>query len=228
MATLKVHDLSGSEVGSVDIDTEAIAPSINRQLLHDAVVMYQANQRQGTRGAKTRGEVSGSTKKLYRQKGTGNARAGSKRTNVRRGGGTAYTIKTQDHSYRLNKKALRAATRMAIRSKIDDGQTVVVDDFGLKAPKTATVSKALKALGVDAGNVLLVTAETDTNVYKSGRNVPGVSVAPVRELNAFSVLHPKHMVITKAAIDRIADGSFAASETAASETAAVAEPAAAS
>ena len=87
MATLPVYDVSGSEVGKYEIDTEQIADRVNKQLLHDAVVMYQANQRQGSHNTKTRGEVSGTNKKLYRQKGTGHARAGSKRTNVRRGGG---------------------------------------------------------------------------------------------------------------------------------------------
>ena len=129
MATLPIFDESGSEVGQYEIDTAQIADRVNKQLLHDAVVMYQANQRQGSHCAKTRGEVAGTTKKMYRQKGTGNARAGSKRTNVRRGGGVARTIKPRDYSYRLNRKAVRLATRMAIRSKIDDGEVVVVDQL---------------------------------------------------------------------------------------------------
>ena len=210
MATLTVHSIAGESVGSVDVDTEVIASSINKQLLHDAVVMYQANARQGTRSAKTRGEVSGSNKKMYRQKGTGNARAGSKRTNIRRGGGVARTIKPRDYSYRLNKKALRLATRMAIRSKIDDGETVVVDKLEMDAPKTAQVAGMLKALGLSDATVLLVTADQDNVVYRSGRNIRGLDVTPVRQLNALSVLRPKRMVVTRDAIDRIVNGSFAA------------------
>ena len=132
MATLKVYDEAGGEVGTYEIDTTQIADRINKQLLHDAVVMYQANLRQGTHSAKTRGEVAGSTKKMYRQKGTGNARAGSRRTNIRRGGGVARTIKPRDYSYRMNRKSVRLATRMAIRSKIDDGELVVVDKLGFR------------------------------------------------------------------------------------------------
>src|SRR5690606_9047282 len=108
--SLPVFDASGNEVDQYEIDPNAIAPRINKQLLHDVVVMYQANRRQGTRQAKTRGQVSGSTKKMYRQKGTGNARAGSKRTNIRRGGGVARTIAPRDYSYRLPKKAVKLAT----------------------------------------------------------------------------------------------------------------------
>ena len=209
MATLKVHDTAGAEVGSIDIDTDALASSINKQLLHDAVVMYQANQRQGTRRAKTRGQVAGSTKKMYRQKGTGNARAGSKRTNIRRGGGTAYTIDNQDHSYRLNKKALKLATRMAIKSKIEDGETVVIDKLSMEAPKTSQLAGVLKACGLDGTTTLLVTADHDPIVFKSGRNMSAVEVSPVRELNALSVLRPKRMVLTREAAERIADGTFA-------------------
>src|SRR6056297_894275 len=136
MASLKVYDASGKEVDTYEIDAEAIAPKINKQLLHDVVVMYQANQRQGSHHAKTRADVAGSTKKMYRQKGTGNARAGSRRTNVRRGGGVAHTIRPRDYSYRLPKKAIRLATRMAIRSRIDDGEVTVVDGLSFDTPKT--------------------------------------------------------------------------------------------
>ena len=208
MATLTIYNVSGSEVGEYEIDTEQIADRVNRQLLHDAVVMYQANQRQGSHNTKTRGEVAGSTKKLYRQKGTGHARAGSKRSNIRRGGGVARTVKPRDYSYRLNKKAIRLATRMAIRSKIDDGETVVIDTFGLDEPKTGQMAAALKALGLDGGSTLVATAEQDVVVYKSGRNLSGVTVQPVRELNALSVLKPRRMLITRDALDKIKDGSF--------------------
>jgi len=208
MASLTVFDEAGSEVGQYEIDTTQIADRVNRQLLHDAVVMYQANLRQGSHNTRTRGEVSGTTKKMYRQKGTGNARAGSKRTNVRRGGGVARTIKPRDYSYRLNKKAVRLATRMAIRSKIDDGELVVIDKFGFDEPKTTRMASVLKALGLQGTTTLVATVEEDVAVYKSGRNIAGVSVRPVRELNALSVLKPNRMLITRAALDKIKDGTF--------------------
>lgn len=212
MATLPVYDESGSEVGTYEIDTTQIADRVNKQLLHDAVVMYQANQRQGSHCAKTRGEVSGSTKKMYRQKGTGNARAGSKRTNVRRGGGVARTIKPRDYSYRMNRKAIQLATRMAIRSKIDDGEVVVVDQLSFEEPKTSRMAGVLKSLGLNGVTTLVATAGLDGVVYKSGRNISGVSVQPVRELNALSVLKPKRVLVTRDALDRIKEGTFATAE----------------
>ena len=211
MATLPVYNESGKEVGTYEIDSEAVAARISKQLLHDAVVMYQANLRQGSHNTRTRGQVSGTNKKMYRQKGTGNARAGSKRTNVRRGGGVARTIKPRDYSYRMPKKAMRLATRMAIRSKIDDGELVVIDSLGFDAPQTSRMASVLKALGLDKTTTLVATADQDNAVYKSGRNITGVSVQPVRDLNALSVLKPRRMLVTKDALDRIKDGSFASS-----------------
>lgn len=209
MATLKVYDESGGEVGTYEIDTTAIADRVNKQLLHDAVVMYQANLRQGSHNSRTRGEVAGSTKKLYRQKGTGNARAGSRRSNVRRGGGVARTIKPRDYRLKMNRKSVRLATRMAIRSKIDDGELVVVDKLGFDEPKTGRMASVLKALGLEGSTTLVATADYDASVYKSGRNIQGVSVQPVRELNALSVLKPRRMLITRDALDRIKEGAFA-------------------
>jgi large subunit ribosomal protein L4 len=211
MASLSIYNEAGEEVGKYEIDSETIADRVNKQLLHDAVVMYQANQRQGTHSAKTRGQVSGTNKKLYRQKGTGHARAGSKRTNVRRGGGVARTVNPRDYSYRLPKKALRRATRMAIRSKIDDGEVLVIDQLSFDAPKTSRMASVLKALGLEATSTLVATADNAPSVYKSGRNIPGVDVQPVRQLNALSILRPKRLLVTKDALDQIKDGSFAGS-----------------
>lgn len=209
MATLPIYNLTGQKVGDYEIDPSQVAPSINKQLLHDAVVMYQANLRQGSHSAKTRGEVSGSTKKMYRQKGTGNARAGSKRTNIRRGGGVGHTIKPRDYSYRLTKKAVKLATRMAIASKIADNELLIVDKFTMEAPKTKQVAGLLKALKLDGVTTLIATAGLDAVVYKSARNIEGVTVSEVRELNALSVLKPRRMLVTKDALDKIKDGSFA-------------------
>ncbi len=217
MASLPIYDTSGSEVGTYEIETEQIADRVSKQLLHDVVVMYQANLRQGSHNTRTRGQVAGSKKKLYRQKGTGNARAGGKRTNVRRGGGVARTIKPRDYSYRLPKKAVKLATRMAIRSKIDDGEVVVVDGLNFDAPKTSQMAAALKALGLEGVTTVVATSDLDPNAHKSGRNIVGVSVSPVRELNALSVLRPRRMLITKDALDKIKDGSFAASGAAGSD-----------
>ena len=203
MASLPVFDKSGKEVGTYEIDADALAPQINKQLLHDVVVMYQAAQRQGTRTTRSRSDVSGSTKKMYRQKGTGNARAGSKRTNVRRGGGHAFALRTRDYSYRLPKKAVRAATRMAIAGKIKSEQVVVVDELSMEQPRTSEIAQLLKALNLDGVSTIIATAENDPMVYKSARNIQRVNVSRVSDLNALSVLTPQRMLVTKAAMDVI-------------------------
>src|SRR6266436_4420701 len=129
MVTLNVYNRTGQTVGTVEVDPAEFGGKINKQLLHEVVLMYLANQRAGTHSTLRRGEVAGSTKKLFRQKGTGNARVGTKRTNKRRGGGTAKGPKPRDYSYRLPKKALRAATRMAVLSKLQDNEVVIIDDL---------------------------------------------------------------------------------------------------
>jgi large subunit ribosomal protein L4 len=154
---------------------------------------------------------------MYRQKGTGNARAGSKRSGIRRGGGHIMSIRPRDYSYRLPRKALRAATRMAIASKIQDGQMVIVDELAMGEPKTREMVGVLAALGLSGTSALLAIAEQDVNVYKSTRNIAGVSVSPASELNAYAVLAPSRMVVTKAALDSIVEGAKAVAATSEAE-----------
>lgn len=203
MATLPVFNRKGEEVGSYKIEPADIAPRISKQLLHDAVVMYQANLRQGSARTKSRGEVSGSTKKMYRQKGTGNARAGSRRSGIRRGGGHIFAKRPRDYSYRLPKKAVRSATRMAIASKIASEQIVVIDELAFGEPKTRDMAAILKSLKLAGQSTLIATESHDVNVYKSARNIDRVTVAPVNGLNALNVLTPRRMLVTKAALDAI-------------------------
>jgi len=203
MATLTVYNRSGEAVGEYEIDPASIAPRISKQLLHDVVVMYQANLRQGTSRTKSRGQVAGSTRKMYRQKGTGNARAGSRRSGVRRGGGHMKTVEPRDYSYRLPRKAVRAATRMAIRSKIEGGGVVVIDELGFDEPRTKEMAAVLKALGLAGVRTLIATDGLDRNVYKSARNIEGASVSPVADLNALAVLTPRRLLVTKGTLDVI-------------------------
>jgi large subunit ribosomal protein L4 len=203
MVSLPVFNKSGKEVGTYDIDPGEIAPKISQQLLHDVVVMYQANQRLGTHKSKTRGEVRGTTKKMYRQKGTGNARAGSRRSPLRRGGGHIFALTNRDYSYRLPKKAVQSATRMALAKKIESQDIVVIDELSLKEPKTNEVAAILKALGLTGTSTLVATAALDPMVYKSARNIDKVTVLPVAELNALAVLTPRKLLVTKAALDAI-------------------------
>ncbi len=149
MLTLNVYDRQGASVGTVEVDPAEFGGEVNKQLLHDVVLMHLANQRAGTHCTKRRGEVAGSTKKLFRQKGTGNARVGNRRTNKRRGGGTAKGPKPRDYEYHLPKKAVRAATRMAILSKLQDNEAVIIDDLTVpagQAPKTKEIATVLKAI----------------------------------------------------------------------------------
>ncbi len=138
MLKVPVYNVQGSEVGTIDVDPADFGGKINKQMLHDVVVMYLANQRAGTHSTLRRGEVAGSTKKLFRQKGTGNARVGPKRTNKRKGGGTAKGPKPRDYEYHLPKKMVRAATRMAILSKFQDNEAVILDE--LKVPEGQAVN----------------------------------------------------------------------------------------
>jgi large subunit ribosomal protein L4 len=204
MVSLPIYNKSGAEVGKYEIDPAKIAPKINQQLLHDVVVMYQANQRQGTHKTKDRSEVAGTTKKMYRQKGTGNARAGSRRSPLRRGGGHIFALRNRDYSYRLPRKATQLATRMAIARKLRSEDVVVIDELSLTAPKTREVAAILKALKLAGKSTLIATAALDQNVVKSARNIEKVSISPVAELNALAVLTPKKMLVTKAALDAIA------------------------
>jgi large subunit ribosomal protein L4 len=207
MISLEVFNQQGSAVGKVEIDPAEFGGEVNKQLLHDVVVMYLANQRAGTHSTLRRGEVAGSTKKMFRQKGTGNARVGPKRTNKRRGGGTAKGPKPRDYEYHLPKKAVRAATRMAILSKFQDSETVVLDDLKLSEIRTADMAKVLEGLKLDGKTCLIGTAglskEDQERVWKSARNIPGVEVKPVAEFNAYGVLRPKKLVLTRAALDQL-------------------------
>ena len=207
MPKLTVHDRKGAKVGTYSVEPEDFAPSINKQLLHDAVVMYQANQRQGTHKTKGRSEVAGSGKKMYRQKGTGNARAGSKRSGIRRGGGHIFAIKPRDYSYRLPKKALKLATRMALASKVADDELVIIDELAFDAPKTREMAAVLRHLGVDGDSLLVATDGQDMNVYKSARNIPRVAVSPAADLNALALLSAKRLLVTKAALDLLKESA---------------------
>jgi large subunit ribosomal protein L4 len=225
--SVPVVNRQGQSVGSVSVDAADFGGKISRRLLHDAVLMYQANQRAGTHSTLRRGEVAGSTKKLFRQKGTGNARVGTRRTNKRRGGGTAKGPKPRDYEYHLPKKALQAATRMAILSKLRDKEALVVDDLSLTEIGTKLVAQFLKALGSTLQpraaesppsaegaeparkkkpkplTFLIGTDKYDPIVYKSARNIAGVEVLPAAEFNSYVVLRQKRLLLTRAALDAL-------------------------
>jgi large subunit ribosomal protein L4 len=203
MASLQIVDRTGREVGKYDIDPDALAPKINKQLLHDVVVMYQSNLRLGTARTKSRAEVAGSTKKMYRQKGTGNARAGSRRSGIRRGGGHIFAKRPRDWVYRLPRKAVQLATRMALAAKLRDHEVTLIDDLKFDSPKTKDMAAILKALKISGESLLVTTAEHDVNVFKSARNIDRVTVSPVAGLNALVLLQPRRVLMTKAALEAV-------------------------
>lgn len=201
MISVPIVDATGKQVGTYSLDPADFAKDINKQLLHDVVVMYQANKRTGSHKTKTRGEVSGSTKKLFRQKGTGNARVGTKRSPIRRGGGHCFAKVPRDYGYRLPKKAVRLATRMAVLSKFQDGQAVIVDKLAVTEIKTKAIATVLKALGLKEDSTLLAIKEYDNTLYRSARNIGNLMISPARELNAYDVLRQRRFLVTKDALD---------------------------
>ncbi len=203
MISLPIRDKTGNEVGTYEFDPAELAPGVNRQLLHDVVVMYEANRRVGTSATKSRGMVKGSTKKLYRQKGTGRARAGAKRTPVRRGGGVTFAKVARDFHYRLPRKAVRLATRMALLSKFLDDEATVLEELKMDTPKTKDVVEILKSLGLSGESCLVAIDRHDPVVWKSIRNVADVRVAPAGDLNAYDLLHKRRLLVTKAALDKL-------------------------
>jgi large subunit ribosomal protein L4 len=210
MITLPVHNRAGQQVGTYEFDPAELADGVNRQLLHDVVVMYETNRRQGTVQTKNRGDVKGSKKKMYKQKGTGRARMGNKRTPIRRGGGHTWGKRPVDYSYRLPKKAVALATRMALLSKFLDNQVKVLDELAIATPKTKDVVALLNALGVGESSCLLTIESHDPIVWRSSRNIPTVAVSPASDLNAYVLLHQKSIVVTKAALDKIRAGKKSA------------------
>jgi large subunit ribosomal protein L4 len=167
--------------------------------------MYEANRRQGTAKAKSRGEMVGSTRKIYRQKGTGRARMGGIRNPIRRGGGKAHPPVPRDYSYSIGKKAKRKAFHSALLAKFQSNQVMVVDDFKINEPKTKEMARLLEALGVK-GSCLIASSGYDRNLWLSARNLAGVQVRPVSELNAYDVLRFERIIFSKDAYDALLGG----------------------
>jgi large subunit ribosomal protein L4 len=204
---LTVFNADGQSVGAVEVDPAELGGKINKQLLHEVVLMHRANQRAGTHSTLRRGEVAGSTKKLFRQKGTGNARVGTRRSNKRRGGGTAKGPKPRDYEYHLPKKAVRAAARMALLSKLQDNETVIVDQLKFPEIKTKQMVQVLKNLKIDGHTCMVGLGKNDLDekrtIFLSARNIRGVAVTPAVQLNAYTVLRPKRLLLTKAALTEL-------------------------
>lgn len=190
-----VHNASGEVVEHLEIEDSVFAAPFNNAVVHQAMVRQLANARMGTASTKTRGEVSGSTKKLFRQKGTGWARRGSRRAPLLRGGGVTFGPHPRSYRQRMPKKMRRLALKCILSAKASSGELVILDQFGLVKPKTVELAGVLKSLGVEH-SVLVVTAGPEANVVKSARNLPRTKTLPAALLNVVDLLSHRFLVIT--------------------------------
>jgi large subunit ribosomal protein L4 len=198
-----VYNLAGEEVRKIEISDAVFGVPFNETIVHQVMVGLQANARQGTAASKSRGEIVGSTKKLYRQKGTGNARAGSKKSPTRRGGGSAFGPKPRDYRQDTPKKMRRLAIRCILSSKATEGDLKVLDAFDFAEPKTKQMINALIALGIES-SALVVTPKPEANLIKSARNIPEITTMPANTLNILDIMSHKTLLMTEAAV-RVAE-----------------------
>ena len=200
MATAKLYSAGGEQKGTVDLPTSLFEQPVHKQALYEAVRNYMANQRQGTHDTLTRAEVRASTAKLYRQKGTGRARAGSVASPTRVGGGVAFGPHPRDYSYKMPIKVKRLALKSALSDRAGNDRVTVIEDFELEAPKTATMAKLLASMELEGRHTLLVLPVGNDVIYKSARNLKGVRVLRSNELNTYTILWADNLVFTQTAL----------------------------
>ena len=202
MLKTNVYDMSGKLVGEIELPEALFGAEVNQAVVHDVVKNHLANCRQGTQSALTRAEVSGGGRKPWRQKGTGRARQGSTRAPQWTHGGVVFAPKMRDYSYTLNKKSRRLALKSVLSAKASEMNIVVIDSIKMDAPKTKEFAQFLKNVNCDC-KTLVVTAENDANVVKSGRNIPGCEVTFANVINVYDILNAKKLVLDKAALAKI-------------------------
>jgi len=202
MPEVKVFNMAGQEVESMQLDETVFGVEINEGLVHQAVVMQLASQRLGTHATKTRGLVRGGGRKPWRQKGTGRARSGSTRSPIWVGGGTVFGPQPRSYSFSMPRKQRRLAIKCALTDKVNSNDFIVVDNIEFAAPKTKDVVKMLKDFSID-DKALIITADFAENVEKSSRNIPGVKAINSNGLNVYDILNHNKLFITKDAITRI-------------------------
>lgn len=202
MLEVPVYNTSGEKIDTLQVDPAQLGDQVNASLLKQAIVTYHANKRQGTVVTRSRGLVEGSTRKLYRQKGTGNARRGQIRTNVMRGGGVAFGKTNRDFRKRMPKRMRKAALRSALLAKILGESLLVLDELQMDAPRTKSLVEMLRNLGIDR-SCLLALAQRDHNVYLSSRNLQDLTVRTAEELNAFDVATRQKLIVTRQAMEQL-------------------------
>ena len=202
MAKVALYNMEGVKTGSMEVSDSIFCAEVNNSVLHTVITNYLANQRQGTQSTKTRTEVRGGGIKPWRQKGTGRARQGSIRAPQWTGGGVALGPKPRDYRYNINRKLKKIALKSAISAKYEAYEIYVVEDLKMEEIKTATIAKMLKGMEIDS-KALIVTANLDENVYKSARNIKGVTPTYVDVLNTYEILKHDKFIISKDAVAKI-------------------------
>ena len=202
MPTAVLYNMQGAKVGDVELSSALFGAEVNKAVLHETVVNYLANQRQGTQSTKTRTEVAGGGAKPFRQKGTGRARQGSTRAPQWIKGGVALGPKPRDYSYTINKKVKKLAMVSALSAKAADACVMVIDNLTMDEIKTKTIADMLKAMGVES-KALIVTNEMEKNVYLSARNIEGVKASYVGMLNVYDVLDHDKFIVAKDAVAKL-------------------------
>lgn len=202
MPTVKVRNLKNEEVGDIQLPDAVFGVELNEALIHAAVRNFLANRRSGTVGTKTRGDVSGSGRKLWRQKGTGRARIASLRSPLWKGGGNVHGPQARDWSYSLPKKMRRGALRSALSERLREGNLVVLDEFTLSQPKTKEFVTALRTLGLE-GKTLIVDSLGNSNLILAARNVQRAKIIASRDLNIYDLLYHEKLVLSRAAAEEL-------------------------
>jgi large subunit ribosomal protein L4 len=208
MIELPVYDKKGKRVGKLAIDEQALGDEVRPTLLKQAYVMFHANRRQGSARTRGRSQVEGSTRKLFRQKGTGNARMGTRRTGIRRGGGVTFAKRKPREAYRqrMPKKMRRLANRNALLAKLVDDEVKCFDDLTFETPRTRDLRSVLDAVGVNR-TCLIALNPSNRNAALSARNLPDVDTVRIMQLNAFELLNHRYLVVDKASLQAFLDGS---------------------
>lgn len=201
MPKVALYNMDAQQVGEIELSDAVFGVEVNAEAMHQVVKMQLANKRQGTQSALTRAEVSGGGIKPWRQKGTGRARQGSTRSPQWIHGGIVFAPKPRDYSYTVPKKIKRIALKSALSSKVVENELIVVEDLNLEAPKTKAIVDMLKKF--EAKKTLIVTTESNEVVYKSARNIAGVQVLPVNNLNVYDILKYEKFIITKDAAHKV-------------------------
>jgi len=202
MSTMKVLNMAGAEVGTVELSDAIFGIEPNQAVVHEVVKNHLANCRQGTQSALTRAEVSGGGKKPWRQKGTGHARQGSTRAPQWTHGGIVFAPKPRDYSYVLNKKVKRLALKSVLSAKAVEGKLIVIDSIKMDAIKTADFRKFLNAVNC-MGKAVVVTPVIDETIVKSARNIPGVLTTPANNLNVYDIINAQYLVVDQTALAKI-------------------------